>query len=109
MAFELTLLAELGYSPALRDCAVCGQVARSPLVFSAVSGGVVCPNCRPRERDARPISQAALDALQALWLDAAGWRVVRPVALRNELRALLGMYVGVRLGKRPRVLPYLTG
>jgi DNA repair protein RecO (recombination protein O) len=109
MAFELTLLGELGYSPALRDCAVCGQAAKPPLAFSAISGGVVCATCRPIERDAKPIGPAVCDALHALWLDAAGWRVIRPPALRNELRQLLGMYVGVRLGKRPRLLPYLTG
>lgn len=109
MAFELTLLGELGYSPALRDCAVCGQTAKPPLAFSPISGGVVCASCRPGQRDAKAIGPAVIDALNALWLDAAGWRVDRPAALRNELRQLLGMYVGVRLGKRPRLLPYLTG
>jgi DNA repair protein RecO (recombination protein O) len=109
MAFELTLLAELGYSPALRDCAVCGQVAKPPLAFSPAAGGVVCANCRPRQRDAKPIGPAVCDALHALWLDAAGWRVDRPPALRNELRKLLGLYVSARLGKQPRLLPYLTG
>lgn len=109
MAFELTLLAELGYSPALRDCAVCGQAARQPLAFSPLAGGVVCSGCRPRQFDAQPIGLAVIEALQALWLDAAGWRVERPAALRKELRHLIGTYVGMRLGKRPRLQPYLTG
>jgi DNA repair protein RecO (recombination protein O) len=107
MAFELTLLGELGYSPALRDCAVCGQPAAEPLAFSAVAGGVVCPACRPRERDARPLRPAARDALEALRLDPAAWQVERPAALRQALRVLLGEYVGVRMGRRPRLLPYL--
>lgn len=109
LAFELTLLGELGYSPALRDCAVCGQTAGHPLAFGPQAGGVVCPNCRPSQRDARPLTPATRDALEALQLDVAGWRVNRPKPLRDELRLLLGQYVSVRLGKRPRVLPYLTG
>jgi len=107
MAFELTLLAGLGYSPALRDCAACGRPAGSPLAFSAQAGGVVCPTCRPRQRDARPLPPAARDAAEALRDDPAAWRLDRPPALRKTLRALLGDYAGVRLGRRPRLLPYL--
>jgi DNA repair protein RecO (recombination protein O) len=108
MAFELTLLAELGYSPALRHCAGCGTPTLPPLAFSAIAGGLVCDNCRVRQSDARPMKLELRDALDALRLDPTGWRVERPAPLRRELRQLLGQYVGVRLGKRPRVLPYLT-
>jgi DNA repair protein RecO (recombination protein O) len=107
MAFELTLLGELGYSPSLRDCAVCGQPAVGPPAFSAQAGGLVCQACRPRQRDARPLRPAARDALEALRLDPAAWRVERPAPVRKELRVLLGDYVGVRMGRRPRLLPYL--
>lgn len=106
-AFELTLLGELGYSPALRECAACGTGVGSRAGFSPVAGGVVCADCGPHHRDRRPVSPAALDALRQL---AAGdWRADWPIGVRTDWRRLLGEYVTVRLGKRPRLLPYLTG
>lgn len=109
MAFELTLLHELGYSPALRHCAVCGQEVRGAAAFSAAAGGVVCHACRPQERDARTVSPAVRESLIALQADGDAWRVSRPKAVRSELRNLLGQYVAYRMGKRPRLLHYLTG
>lgn len=109
MAFELTLLGELGYSPSLRNCAGCGRPIDPSPAFSPHAGGVVCAQCRLRERDARPFKPQLRDAIEALTHDPAAWRVDRPAWVRNELRNLLGLYVATRLGKRPRVLPYLTG
>jgi len=105
MAFELTLFGELGYSPALRGCATCGQAVNSPLVFGAHAGGVLCANCRLRERDARPLSVAACEALETL---PNTWRDERPLTVRRELRQHLGLYATVRLGRRPRLLTYLN-
>src|SRR2546425_5162984 len=80
--FELVLLRELGYSPTLDRCAVCGRnleiaptdrnlkiaatdrsrknAATSPggdrhLAFSAAAGGMVCPACVVKQRDRRPV------------------------------------------------------
>lgn len=109
MAFELTLLDELGYSPALRDCVGCGQPVNLPLAFSAQAGGVVCPQCRPRYRDAVSLKAEVREALEALRNDASAWQTDRPQAIRNDMRHLLGNHVSVRLTKRPRLLSYLTG
>src|SRR5207253_1880614 len=47
--FEMVLLRELGYRPALEQCAACetplDSAVPSPLGFSAAAGGVVCVNC----------------------------------------------------------------
>jgi len=41
------LLRELGYSPTLEACAVCGRpLGGAGLPFSAAAGGVLCPACR---------------------------------------------------------------
>src|SRR4051794_17319555 len=50
-AFELTWLRERGYSPALTACAACGRPAGDRPAFSAAAGGVVCPECRPAQRE----------------------------------------------------------
>jgi DNA repair protein RecO (recombination protein O) len=109
IAYELTWLQELGYSPALESCAACGRELRAAAVFSASAGGVVCSECAPRQRERRPITADALRMLQALSADPAAWRRPWPDGVRAELRQLLGTYVVYRLGRRLRTLPYLTG
>jgi DNA repair protein RecO (recombination protein O) len=108
-AYELTWLHELGYSPALDACAACGQEVGAQPAFSASAGGVVCPSCRPRQRERRALSPAALEALRALRGEADAWRRPWGPAVRAELRQVLGQYVTYRLGRRLRTLPYVTG
>jgi DNA repair protein RecO (recombination protein O) len=108
LAFELTLLGELGYSPALRGCAVCQKPVEAGS-FGATAGGVLCPTCRLKERDARPLSPGAWSTLVALQDDPTQWRRELSDRIRTELRQHLGLYVSTRLGRRPRLLPYLTG
>jgi DNA repair protein RecO (recombination protein O) len=115
VAYELTWLHELGYSPALDACASCGKPvvvpagggARRP-VFSAAAGGVVCSACAPHQRERRPIRADTLAALRTLRQDRDGWRRPWGAAVRAELRQLLGQYVTYRIGRRLRTLPYVT-
>jgi DNA repair protein RecO (recombination protein O) len=107
-AYELTWLHELGYSPALDACAVCGRAVGSRPSFSASAGGVVCGNCAPAQRERRSVAPATLEALRALGRDGDAWRRPWGPAVRAELRQLLGQYVTYRLGRRLRTLPYLT-
>jgi DNA repair protein RecO (recombination protein O) len=106
--FEMAWLRELGYSPRLDSCAVCGQgVPGSRLAFAARSGGVLCPACVLGQRDRRPLSEAAWSVLARLARgeknEAGAW----PPAVRNEVRQLLGHYISHLLGRRPRLLGYL--
>lgn len=109
ISFELTLLDELGYSPALRECAVCGRTVPATAAFSAAAGGVVCSSCRLQVKDALPFAPATRDALWELHSAADGWRRERPANLRKTLRQLLNGYVCYRMGKRPRTMQYLSG
>ncbi len=47
-AFELRLAAELGYTPDLTGCAVCGQAESESWSFLLENGALVCSDCRPR-------------------------------------------------------------
>lgn len=116
--FELVLLQEVGYSPALDGCACCGgPVDEQRPAFSCAAGGLVCPNCVAGCRDRRPLSPAAremLRALQPLPADAPGGGATedarrRPweAGVRREVRQLLGQYITYLLGRQPRLLPYL--
>jgi DNA repair protein RecO (recombination protein O) len=106
--FELVLLRELGYGPALDFCADCGEALSGPgLAFSAAGGGVLCAACQPRQRDRRPLADATRRALERLQATGEAWREVQDPHLRAEVRQILDHYVTYLLGRRPRLLPYL--
>jgi DNA repair protein RecO (recombination protein O) len=115
--FELVLLRELGYSPVLEACAVCGTDCKSALpqpsragqgwYFSPAAGGRVCPTCQGRYRDRKVLSPESREALRAMQESGEGWKHAWSPAARKEVRQVLGDYVSYLLGHRPRLLPYL--
>jgi DNA repair protein RecO (recombination protein O) len=108
MRFEAVLLRELGYQPALENCGVCGAaVDGERLAFSMALGGVVCGDCQAGQRERRPLSAAAWQALRALGGSGEEWQRDWGPAVCRELRHLLGQYVTYLMGRRPRLLPYL--
>jgi DNA repair protein RecO (recombination protein O) len=109
--FELTLLRELGYRPALEFCAACeaGLDGRG-LAFSAAGGGALCPRCQGGRRDRRPLAPATWQALRDLSAIGEAWPAAAGQLgpeVRKEMRQLLGQYVTFLLGRRPRLLSYL--
>jgi DNA repair protein RecO (recombination protein O) len=106
--FELVLLRELGYGPVLETCTGCARpVDGKALAFSAAGGGVLCRDCQAGQRDRRPLSPAAWQALRDLAAAADGWRGLEDPRARAEVRQTLNYYVTQLLGRRPRLLPYL--
>jgi DNA repair protein RecO (recombination protein O) len=105
--FELVLLRELGYGPAVEVCAVCGSaVAGAGLAFGAAAGGIVCPKCQRGQRDCRPLSPQCWQALRELREPGDAWRRLDQ-NVHGELRQVLGHYITYLMGRRPRLLPYL--
>ena len=106
--FELVLMRELGYGPALDACAGCNRaVDGRRLAFSAAGGGVLCPSCQSKHRERRAIGTATWQALVRLAQAGDGWQTLREPAVRREVRQILDHYVTYLLGRRPRLLPYL--
>jgi DNA repair protein RecO (recombination protein O) len=106
--FELALLRELGYAPALEACAACARPLQAEgLAFSAAAGGVVCSGCQPGQRHKRLLSPGGWHALRTLDEDSEAWRVVQDPGARAEVRQVLNDYVTYWWGRRPRLLPYL--
>ncbi|MBT9169157.1 MAG: DNA repair protein RecO [Syntrophomonadaceae bacterium] len=60
--FELSLLDELGFCPALEGCFSCGQQL-SPYYFDFAHGAIVCGQC-PRSQDSILISGAAVAVMK---------------------------------------------
>jgi DNA repair protein RecO (recombination protein O) len=115
--FELVWLRELGYSPRLEACAVCGSEGVRPdgdcgVWVSPAAGGVLCPRCGPAAPDRRRISGDGLTTLRALAAAAESdspMSLDRPPASVKELRQVLGSMVSCVLGRRPRLLRYVDG
>jgi DNA repair protein RecO (recombination protein O) len=65
--FELGLLSHLGYRPELHHCLGCkSRLAPTTNLFSASSGGVLCPNCAGSDPAGRPITVDALKVMRFL-------------------------------------------
>jgi DNA repair protein RecO (recombination protein O) len=108
MRFEMALLRELGYTPALDVCAACaGPVEPRRLWFGAAAGGVLCERCQAAQREKRSLSRDAWEWMRALAAAGDGWKRPAGAAVRAEVRQVLGHYVTYLMGRRPRMLPYL--
>jgi DNA repair protein RecO (recombination protein O) len=63
--FELRLLDYVGFRPQLLICTQCEtEIQPEDQFFSAMQGGVICPQCGHRDPGARPISMQALKYLR---------------------------------------------
>jgi len=95
-AFEAQLLVLSGFMPELLRCVSCGAPNRAKAVaFSQRLGGVICPNCSPRETDLIEGVQAGalrlLDRLAHGKLTRLERISISPQAAR-EARAFLNQY-----------------
>jgi DNA repair protein RecO (recombination protein O) len=63
--FLMRVLGELGYTPALIDCARCGKpIGESRLGFSPIAGGVICGACNASELPSPSISARSVKVLR---------------------------------------------
>lgn len=105
--FELAWLREVGYSPRLDACAVCGgSVEGENVLWSPVMGGAVCPRCR-----SRVLEGIRLSSNSWLWLRRLSQGEALPACLPppSDVRQALGLTVTQVLGRRPKMLRYLDG
>ncbi len=106
--FELRLLDELGYRPALHLCAGCDTPLRpAEAGYSAELGGALCPNCARYAQ--RRLSLAALKVLRLLqtteWEAVPGLRM--DVALDRELEGALHSSLTYHLDRELKAAPFL--
>lgn len=109
-AFELRLLAELGYRPSLEHCVNCGgPLAGSRIRFSPNAGGALCGNCLGEDESGAMVSRGALETMRHL-LTAELTRVhlLRLDAQTTaEVTEALRQYVAYRLDKKLKSLDFL--
>jgi DNA repair protein RecO (recombination protein O) len=65
--FELGLLELAGFRPELRQCVVCNNPVNADRAnWSALAGGVVCPECQHQHPEATAINGTVLKVLRAI-------------------------------------------
>ena len=107
--FDLQVLRMLGHAPGTDRCTDCGtavaDTARVP--FSLEAGGVVCADCRPRQRATISVRQGILDQIRHLQSAKLSMAGEIPSDLYGELRAILNRYIQTVVGSVPRMQSYL--
>jgi DNA repair protein RecO (recombination protein O) len=86
--YELHLLQLAGFRPQLFHCVSCGEaIVEQDQLFSGELGGLLCPDSAAADRNARPVSAAAVKVLR--FLQSRPWEAVRQLSLRRELHTEL--------------------
>jgi DNA repair protein RecO (recombination protein O) len=82
--FEIRVVQEMGFSPTLDRCVLCGE-PNPGYRFSLADGGLVCPNCAPgtEAEPLHPETLAVLRLLSRAQLEVTDKLKVSPVVLRQ--------------------------
>jgi DNA repair protein RecO (recombination protein O) len=101
--FQLRLLQALGYRPELGQCVKCrAEIMPGKNQFSAYVGGVLCPECGPREMSARPLATDPLKLLRHLQRTGREHYVSVPEAVSREAELVLRDYAEQIIERRLR-------
>ncbi len=107
--FDAQLLRRLGHAPGTDRCTECGAaVGEGPRIpFSLLAGGVVCPDCRSRQRQLISVRAEVVDQLRQLKSESSSLPIHVPNGLYRELRAVMNRYIQTVVGSMPRMQPFL--
>lgn len=107
--FDLQVLRMLGQAPGTDQCTECGgnPVGGARVAFSLEAGGVVCAQCRPKQRATISVRQLVLDQIKRLQAAELQSPPEIPNDLYAELRSILNRYIQTVVGSIPRMQAYL--
>ncbi len=107
--YDSQLLRELGHAPGTDRCTSCGaemeNLARVP--FALGTGGIVCANCKTKQRQIILLRKETIDELKRLTDVSTSYPVAVAGPVYGELRQLLNRYIETVLGRVPRMQPFL--
>ncbi len=116
LMFELGLLTRLGHQPIFTKCASCGKTKydQNRVSFGLIAGGVICQNCRTRERTLVSLSSNGWQYLNTAINLAADERNNLPNQLESlpppsgEVRKLLSKYITHLVGYRLKLHQFIN-
>ncbi len=108
--YELRLLDLAGFRPQLFQCVACNHpIQEQDQFFSPELGGILCPDCREKDRRARPISAVAVKVLR--YLQSRSWQTVSILTLKRslqtELESLMHFYLTYILERHLKSVDFL--
>ena len=108
--YEVRLLEFVGFRPQLFQCMHCGEAIKpQDQYFSALLGGVLCPNCGKYIEGSRPISMQALKYLRHFQRSDfnEALRVNMKPLLNSEIEILMQHYLTYLLERGLNTPPFL--
>jgi DNA repair protein RecO (recombination protein O) len=107
--FDAQALRMLGHAPGTDRCTDCGgDVAPAARVsFALGAGGIVCLDCRSRQRQLLSVRRAVLDEMRRLQAPDVNFPTHVPPEIYGELRAVMNRYIQTVVGMVPRMQPHL--
>mgnify|MGYP000412227916 CR=1 FL=1 len=64
--FEIKLLSIQGYTPQLTQCVTCGANKSMQFYLSSLFGGLICENCKEKDKNSKKLSRESISFLLAL-------------------------------------------
>jgi len=107
-AFEVRLLAALGYMPQLERCTACSGELGRQVYFTPAQGGVVCPACKTD--DSLSVTAGSVATIRTLaQTDSERLDRLRmaPKA-RREIQDMIRRHIEYTMGRQPRLWPHLA-
>jgi DNA repair protein RecO (recombination protein O) len=111
LRFELAALRLLGHAPSLAECVGCGRPVEGGgrVPFGLTAGGVLCPECRPGQRQVASVRGEVIATLRR-FAEVRGdaWRELAiDDRIRGELRGLWNNYLAHLVGHKLRMHEFL--
>ena len=112
LRFELVVLREIGQIPAFDICVSCSTPLTNDqsFAFRVSQGGLICPSCQKDEFEQNRLQPGTVAILRRLTAesDAALDHLVISPKQHQELRQVATAAICHALGRRPKMLRYLT-
>jgi DNA repair protein RecO (recombination protein O) len=107
--FQIKILLLSGFRPHLDSCMECHRKIKGKAKFSAMMGGLICPDCRANDTELLPISSGAVASI--LHIEKSAWpqalRLGLSSPIKKELKHILNNFLVYHLERHLKSSRYL--
>ena len=99
--FQIKMLSLSGFKPHFDSCVACDEQISREAYFSHSRGGLLCPKCLYRDRNAESILRGTIATI--LYIEKSGWqaclRLSIVASLRKQLDNILDCFIQFHVGR----------